>query len=201
MATSSPALAAQQEILNMLESPRFIVGYPETLSQLEELHRIDCQAYNHNLTLEEFSTWWNAYPQGSICLLVKGRIVASIGIYPLCANEADLFAAGKMAEGELKPLSTDSTSTWYVSGCVVVPEHQNRGLLRPLLRVGFGGLLSRSLPERVRLLSLGETTLGKKILRRTGFHAIKPASEMPDGDELYERVCSPGQLRQTIQGF
>jgi len=198
---SSPALAAQEEIMNLLEQPQVKVGFLSGHEQVEELWRIDCQAYNHPLTIEGIVKWWSAYPQGSMCLFSKGRIVASIGIYPLSAQQANQFVNGEILEESLQPLSSTDTDTWYVSGCVVIPDCQNKGLLRPLLRLGFGKLLSSNLPDRVRLLSLGETPIGCKILKRTGFSSIKPASQMPDGSELFERVCTPEQLKQTVKGF
>lgn len=202
MVVLSPASAAQEEIMAMLNSPAFAVGFPKDILQLQELWEIDCQAYNNCLSLDEFSVWWKQYKEGSVCLLVKGRIVASVGIYPISSEDADNLASGMIREKDLIPLTDGScVRNWYVSGCVIIPEHQNKGLLRPLLRIGFGRLLSSNLPDEVRLLSLGETPLGCKILRRTGFHSVKPASQMPDGSELYERICTSDQLRQTVAGF
>lgn len=201
LATERPSSVAQEEFMQILESARFQSGFLRDESDLRQIWEIDCQAYDHNIHYDELKTWWSGYQHGTFCLFVRRKIVASVGIYPLSQEQADQFCSGSIPESDLRPALTDGRN-WYISGCVIVPEWRNRGLIRPLMRIGFGGWLTReNLPDNIKLISLGESPLGCKLLERAGFNRTKPANQMPDRSALYEIQTTPVDFSKLLKGL
>jgi hypothetical protein len=188
----SPHNAACEEILLEENTPIQEAAYIRDEEHLRELWRIDCEAYqDHSLAFEPFLDWWRRYPYGSNNLLINGEIVASIGLYPIGAEQAAAFAAGQIAEKDLQPISLATcegagVAEWYFSGLVVVPKWQNRGLVRRLLRIGFGSWSARGhLRYPVKLYGLAQTEPGRKALQWFGMNRAIEGARLPDGLDLH----------------
>lgn len=209
MLTVSPAEVACDELLATLNPMPLEVDHIRRESQLRELWQIDTQAYgDHSLAFEPFFEWWERYPYGSRCLLLEGRIIASVGIYPLTPDQAQLFSTGQISEGELQPVrledcKLDGVADWYFSGLVIVPEYQNRGIVRRLIRLGVGEWMrSGHLRYPIALYGLGQTEKGRKALELCGMRLIVPGCKLPDQLDLYQ--CTPqtaAELRSHFQGW
>lgn len=186
---------ASEELYLVFDSPRSGIrsGYIESKEQLLELWEIDKKAYGDNsIPFDPFYQWWTNYRYGSSNLFLKGQIIASIGIYPLSEDQAIAFKSGQIKEESLVPLTLDQcnqgASHWYWSGLVIVPEWQNRGLVKSLLRIGLGCWRSKGhIRYPLSLLALGQIEIDKKLLaQKLGFKKLKSGSEMPDGLDLFE---------------
>lgn len=189
----SPCVAACQELLAFLEPLNVLSsGRIETEAELQELWQIDKAAYGDcSLDFGRFLDWWRCYPYGSKVLFAQGRIVASIGVYPLHKEQAEAFMAGSIPESALVPVPVEECEAhpvhhWYCSGIVVVPELQNRGLLRSLLKLGLGSWqLSGHVGYPLKVLGLAEYNIGEKLLQKHGFVKHKNGAELPDHCDLY----------------
>jgi GNAT superfamily N-acetyltransferase len=208
----SPHIAACEELISMIEAPRAIYAQNiESESQLRELWEIDKAAYaDCSLDFEPFLAWWKRYEYGSRNLILAGKIVASIGIYPLYAEQAEAFSLGKIRESELQPVllhecEQSRVSHWYCSGIVVVPEFQNRGLLRTLLQIGIGAWAATShIQYPLSLYGLAEYKIGEKLFKKFGFQKVQDKSEMLDNCDLYKtEIFSIEQLEEQLheRGF
>lgn len=184
---------------------RFEIDLVRHESQLRELWQIDAHAYgDHSLAYEPFLDWWERYPFGSRCLILNGKIIASIGIYPLYPEQANLFSTGQISEGELHPVSLDDckqgVANWYFSGLVIVPEFQNRRIVRPLVRLGVREWMhSGHLTYPISLYSLGQTVRGQKVLKLWGMRIIVPGYKLPDKLDLY--YCNPKNMDELRSHF
>ena len=186
----SPSDVACFELVNAANPPQIKSGCITSIAQLEDLWRIDKEAYGeHSLEFEPFLEWWNAYPYGSRCLFLGGNIVASIGIYPLSQEQFNGFVNGEIAEGDLVPCLLNKSDHWYFSGMVILPEYQNRGLARRLLRMGVGGWIrSGHLEYPAQVCGLAQTEAGRKALELMDFKRSKTGSKMPDGLSMYRAI-------------
>lgn len=207
---TSPHVAACEELLDLLNSPRSLTAQPvESLEQLRELWLIDKEAYQDcSLDFAPFVDWWQAYPPGSTLLLElpSRRILASIGIYPLTPEQALAFTSGDIPEGDLRPMKLadcrrQKVSNWYCSGIVVIPEMQNKGLLRRLLQIGIGSLQQTGyISYPATLYGLAEYTIGEKLLTKFGFSKLRDGSTLPDGCDLYgTRIESERDMKTLLQ--
>jgi len=208
----TPHIAACEELIRMIEAPRQIYSQAiESESQLRELWEIDKVAYGDcSLEFEPFLRWWKRYGYGSRNLVLAGRIVASIGIYPLYPEQAKDFADGSIKESELEPVLLEEceelgVSHWYCSGIVIVPEHQNQGFLRSLLRLGIGAWSATGhIRYPLTLYGLAEYRLGEKLFMKFGLEKIRDQTEMPDRCDLYStEIPSMEQLEAQLheRGF
>lgn len=189
----SPCEAACEELLLYeLDRKPVVSGYLDSEAAVSEMWEIDKQAYQDcSLGLESFLAWWRRYEFGSRVLRLDGEIVAGIGIYPLYPEQAEKFANGEIPESKLLPVTQKRcdrvpVKDWYVSGVVIKPEHQNRGLLRTLLRLGLGAWdATGHVSYPARMLGLAEYTIGQKLLAKFGFTKHRDGQDMPDGCDLY----------------
>lgn len=209
MLTTSPAELALAELVTAFTPLQLEIDHPRTPEQLRELWQIDCLAYgDHSLKFEPFLNWWQRYPMGSRCLLLEGRIVAGMGIYPLTHEQAQSFTAGQIAEGELQPMpeqdcESEGCADWYFSGLVIVPHFQNRGVVRRLIRLSVSEWMrSGHLRYPIALYSLGQTERGRKALELFGMRLTVPASRLPDELDLYQSHPENAvELRSHFQGW
>ncbi len=194
MTNLSPHVAACEQLLKVLEpKSEIVVETIDTLERLEELWRIDSEAYgNCSLTLEEFSAWWRRYEFGSRNLISQGRIAASIGIYPLYPEQALLFSTGQMEESDLTPVTLTEceqcpVSDWYFSGIVVRNDLRGWGSPLPmLLKLGIGyWLASGHVAYPLSAWAIAEYSAGARLLNFLGFSKFKDGSLLPDGYDLY----------------
>lgn len=207
-AIASPAEIACGELVATMSPLHLEIDHVRCENQLRELWQIDVQAYgDHSLDYQPFLHWWERYPYGSRCLTLDGKIVASIGIYPLSEDQAELFSSGQIGEGALQPVHLDdceeAVANWYFSGLVIVPEFQNRGIVRRLVRFGVGQWMrSGHLKYPVNLYGLGQTEKGRKALELCGMRLLVPGRKLPDGLDLYH--CNPrsaAELRSHFRGW
>lgn len=204
--TQSPCDAACMEIITTLNPPEYESGTVESLEVLRELWEIDKKAYgDHSLEFEPFLEWWSLYPFGSRCLFLEGKIVASIGIYPLDIEQAKAFREGQIVESDLRPVAIaqcadEGVHDWYVSGIVVTDNWQNRGLVRPLIRSAIGNWMNTGhIRYPVRLFGLGQTVKGVKALKLFGLEFTTSGELLPDQLDLYYmEKASPAELRECI---
>lgn len=180
--------------------------YVESVEQLRELWAIDKAAYQDlSLEFEPFLHWWSRYPMGARLLLFEGKIVASMGIYPLYPQQAETFIAGEIRESSLEPVMEaecqQGIQHWYFSGIVVVEQWRYRGLLLPLLETKLKTWAnSGHLAYPLTLCGLAEYGIGAKILDRLGFTLHRKGIEMPDGCDLYcKQVFNHKTLEPILQ--
>jgi hypothetical protein len=208
----SPHIAACEELISMIDAPRAIYAQNvETESQLRELWEIDKAAYaDCSLEFEPFLEWWQRYEYGSRNLVLAGKIIASIGIYPLYADQASAFASGEIREGDLKPVlleecEREKVSHWYCSGIVVIPELQNRGLLKSLLQIGLGAWSATGhIQYPLTIYGLAEYKIGEKLFKKFGFKKAQDKAALPDKCDLYKtEISSVEQLEAQLhaRGF
>lgn len=203
---SSPYIAACESILS---SPYVdLQSQPVAdLEQLRELWLIDKEAYqDQSLEFEEFSQWWQCYPLGSRVLLADGRIVASIGVYPLSAKQAIGFASGDLPESELQPVFLDDCQQqpvrdWYASGIVVVESMRGKNnLLKKLLQIGLSSWLeSGHVTYPLNVMAIAEYDIGRRLLEFFGFSKTQDGAQMADGFDLYQTRFE--SKRQAIQSL
>lgn len=208
MIVASPADIAYDELVSALSPLPIEVDHVRHESQLRELWQIDTLAYgDHSLAYEPFLEWWQRYHSGSQCLLLDGKIIASVGIYPLSSQQAVSFSTGQISEGELHPVALndceEGIANWYFSGLVIVPEFQNRGLVRRLIRMGVGEWMrSGHLRYPLSLYGLGQTEKGQKAMELCGLQRLVLGALLLDGLALY--YCNPknaAELRSHFQGW
>lgn len=213
MTIISPNVAACQEAIELLShpQPRYQIQRVESLERLRELWEIDKEAYKDcSLEFEPFVEWWNRYECGSRNLLENDRIVASIGLYPLYAEQYQAFVNGWIKESALKPVTLteceeEPVSTWYSSGIVVAEHARGWGSPLPiLLNRGIRSWLdSGHLRYPLDLIAIAEYDEGARLLELFGFEKIRDKAEMPDGCDLYQvrfanRNAAIAQLRQRM---
>lgn len=204
MLATTPLDAACAELVNAANPPQIRSGCVTAIAQLEELWQIDKEAYGeHSLEFDPFLKWWSAYPYGSRCLFLGSRIVASIGIYPLSEGQFNGFVEGKISEGALVPYLSSKSAHWYFSGMVILPEYQNRGLARRLLRMGVGGWMrSGHLEYPAQVCGLAQTLPGRKALELMRFKKALNGAKLPDGLDLYRsEVLAEGDLSAHFRGW
>ena len=211
--TTTPHVAACEELISLMDAPRGAVFAQniETEEQLRELWEIDKEAYQDcSLQFEPFLDWWRRYSYGSRNLVVQDRIIASIGIYPLSKEQAQSFLAGEIREADLKPVLLEEcdqkkVSDWYCSGIVVVPELQNKGLLKTLLQIGIGSWAATGhIKYPLTLYGLAEYKIGEKLFNKFGFTKAVDKEALPDGCDLYKaEVASFAELEAKLhsRGF
>lgn len=204
----SPAEIACDELVRTLTPLQLEIDYVRHESQLRELWQIDAQAYgDHSLDYQPFLKWWERYPFGSRCLMLNGKIIASIGIYPLSEDQGELFSTGQINEGALQPVHLDDcqegVANWYFSGLVIIPEYQNRGIVRRLVRLGVGEWMrSGHLRYPINLYGLGQTEKGRKALALCGMRLLVSGCKLPDGLDLYHcNSRSVSELQSHFQGW
>lgn len=191
--TTTPAIAACEELIGLVEGPLDLrVGYVKDEVMLRELWDIDRQAYGDmSLDFQPFLEWWSAYSFGSTLLTLNGAIVASIGIYPLRHDQATAFIAGQISEATLRPASlevcqTTGIANWYISGVVIRPDLQHRGILRRLIEIGVGTWLSSGhTAYPAKLFGLAQYDIGGRIMQKLGMEKWRDLSEMADHCDIY----------------
>lgn len=206
---ASPAEIACDELLATLNPTPLEVCTVDDESQLRQLWRIDVAAYgDHSLAYDGFLDWWQRYPAGSRCLTLDGQIIASIGIYPLTKSQAEEFSIGHIQEDQLIPFclkdcELHGSDHWYFSGLVIVPEFQNRGIVRRLIRSGVGEWMrSGHLRYPISLYGLGQTEKGRKALELCGMRLLVPGSLLPDQLDLYGTTATNApELRAHFLGW
>lgn len=204
----SPSEVACLEILDRIDLTCFDVGTCSSEAEVRALWQIDKVAYgDHSLELAPFLRWWERYPLGSRNLLYEGEIVASVGIYPIGGEQAQGLKTGELCEGDLLPVSLDECQangcpSWYLSGLVVCPDWQRRGLAWKAIRAGIGGWLATNhATYPVEILGLAQTSAGRGALARFGLELFAYGESLPDGLDLYRLVASdPVQVNRNFKG-
>lgn len=189
----TPHIAACEELIGYMSPIVSIYSQRiETEEELKNLWEIDKLAYGDcSLEFQPFLEWWTRYPYGSRNLMIEGQIVASIGIYPIAKEQAEAFVCGQIREADLIPVAlseceASGASNWYCSGIVIVPQLQNKGVLKTLLQIGIGSWESTGhIRYPLNLLGLAEYEIGEKLLKKFGFSKLMNRVEMPDNCDLY----------------
>jgi hypothetical protein len=202
--------AACEELVKTVSAPSLIqVSAVQDLSMLRELWEIDKEAYqDHSIEFESFERWWTQYPNAGRCLLIGGRIVGSLGIYPLSEKQAAQFIAGEIREEDLFPFSEwdcleYGAKHWYFSGIVIVEKWRNAGLARPLMRCAIGAWRnSGHIAYPCYMYGQAQTEMGRKALELFGLKVVTPGSKLPDGLDLYgAKDCSPQALQKRFRSL
>lgn len=171
-------------------------GHVNNIARLQELWTIDSQVYEDcSIEFQVFKGWWEQYPQGSLNLYEDGRILASIGIWPLDFEQYKLFTNGEIRESQLRPVpesECDRTpqAYWYFSGIVLLQERRLSRInpLKTLLPTALGGWSIRShVAYPSHWCALGYSQQGKNMLHRFGFRLFND-STTPDGCPIYVDV-------------
>lgn len=200
-------LACQQGIALLSQiKPSLYIQHIDSIERLEELWRIDKQAYQDvSLELEEFSRWWQCYEFGSRVLIENDRIIASIGIYPIASEQALEFADGQITEGDLMPVSLSECEQvaqhhWYASGIVVSEDYRGEGSpLKTLLRMGLAYWMnSGHIAYPVSVMAIAEYEIGARLLSLFGFQKIRDGSTLPDGCDLYQLYLKSEQELRSL---
>lgn len=75
-----------------------------------------------------------------------------------------------------------------------MPECQNRGLVRRLIRMGIGEWMrSGHLRYPLNLYGLGQTDKGRKAMELCGMQPLLPGAPLPDG-------LAPERAKETARG-
>lgn len=200
------AIAAYQELdaepLSLSITP--IVN----LRQLRELWAIDNEAYGDcSIEMGTFQQWWETYPAGLKAVMRDRRIVAAYGLFPLSAEQAEEFQAGRISEAQLIPsneieVRRGADVVWYFSGVVLRQDKRKPrdSPLRMLLATGLSSWLSRLSTFPVTICSLGFSPDGERLLKRFGFEKQAIVSP-PDNCPIYRlQASSKAEAVKILKG-
>jgi hypothetical protein len=192
----TPSIVAYRELTELTQPcSKLKSQYIESADQLRELWMIDADAYGDcSISFECFLNWWERYPYGNSVIFCDGTVIASIGLWPISAQQATAFIEGEIPEAQLVPLTLQDCQkepqhNWYASGIVL--KNPLRGNLKNnpikmLLERGVGEWFdSGHIAYPMRLLALAEYTEGENLLTRFNFMQIRTRNHMPDKCDLY----------------
>jgi hypothetical protein len=207
---TSPYHQACEATIDLLNQPKpkLYIQPVASVEQLQQLWAIDKDAYlDCSLSFEAFKEWWERYEFGSRILLDRDRILASIGIYPLYAEQAAAFISGMIPESDLRPVTMaeceqNRQHNWYASG-IVVAEHLRgwNSPLKTLLQLGLTYWLSSGhIAYPLNIWAIAEYEIGARLLNCLGFVKVRDGSTMPDGCDLYNaQFDSEKQIRSMLR--
>lgn len=198
MTSTTPAIAAYEELSQLIQPVHFHPARITTIDQLRELWQIDDAAYQDcSLPFKVFRGWWQRYPLGITIILSEQKIVASLGCWPITPEQFDAFITGQIKETDLLPVPLSQCERspqdcWYFSGVVLRPEFRGSVKKNPLLRLlraGVGHWVESShIAFPAKLAALGEFVEGENLLSSFGFSKTRDKSQMPDGCNLYTQT-------------
>ncbi|RMH41285.1 MAG: hypothetical protein D6694_09225 [Gammaproteobacteria bacterium] len=208
--TLNPNELACQEAIALLDrpKPRYRLQVCEDLGQLQQLWKIDREAYKDcSLSFDRFREWWTRYEFGSRILLEGDCILAALGIYPISPEQYHAFSDGQIPENKLVPVpfeecEANPQSCWYASGIVTAEQVRGWGSpLKLLLQAGIGCWAdSRHIAFPLKLMAIAEYEAGARLLNFLGFEQTRDGGSMPDGCDLYEtRFNSESDLRSQLR--
>lgn len=192
-----PSLTAIFSLLDQINPStnyRYHVSGIKTLSQLQELWRIDAEAYGEaNLDYSRYESLWLANKKGLFALYLGGQVIGGFGIWPVPEVWMRAFQSGRVREADL-PTTTDEftgkapTQHWYISGIVLALKYRGSYAASTLLwESTLTWVVQSSLIYPVNLAAIAISDDGEKLLARYGFALLAPASQMIDGYSLYTR--------------
>ncbi len=156
---------------------------------------IDAESYEDcSISFEAFASWWISYPLGNTVVWRQHQIVASLGLWPLSAEQYTAFTTGIIREETLRPLSLEQCAAepsgyWYLSGIIVIPalRRQPTSPLQTLIAATLK-LWSKSghVASSIRCCALGHADQGRRLLGKLGFAQISNGTALPDEYPLYE---------------
>lgn len=198
--------AALKHLKSHDECRQLTVGCVRTQAELFELYDIGDAAYGEaSISFDLFEQLWRAQPKGLVALFCDERIIGGIGIWPVTKEWAEKMKNRKLRERELDPASmkklrAGATSTWYISGVVLMPNVSRRAV-KTLLGDGIKLWLSEAgLRFPCEFLALASADEGRRLLEGFEFKQIQHRSRMPDGYPLYQLVV-PSLDRLVVEGM
>ena len=181
---------ANTALIEAIDSRHYYVREIQTTEELEELWKIDKDAYGTaSLTLPEFYEWWSSYEQGVKALFYKQEIVGAIGLFPIHFSVAQKIKDGTIREKELIPMDNEQlkecgTRFWYAGGIVLKENYRKSKKYNPIifmLNVGLNlWMESKHIEFPIEIYSMALSQEGKRMLERFSF--IKVREKFSDYD-------------------
>jgi hypothetical protein len=194
-------LAAEKPI----EPSIFHFDYPHTPKLLDQLYRLDCEAYGvHAVDRSILERWVAVCPEAITLILCDGEIAGAFGLLPVSERQIREFIAGTLREADFicLPDTEKNHRFWYWSGIVLAKKYR-RSKSSPLRRLLSWGidcwLKSDRIANNSYVLATACTSDGENLLKRFQFEQIRSAEEMIDEVPLFSRqILDPKKTRESL---
>lgn len=206
---TNEALRAALKITEPLESNRsFIVREIETPAELEDLWKIDFEAYGEmSWTHQHFYECWSAYPKGLKALFYGDYVVGAFGIWSVSRTWAEEIKKGKKKESEITPAMLRSVKAkpsfyWFITGIVLQAGLRNSKAIKLLLKEGFRNWFeTNQFVYPTEVLALAYSPEGQALLERFSFRRLQNATAMLDNAPLYtKKLKTENELLDIFRG-
>jgi len=152
--------------------------------ELREVYDFDENAYEDrqqqhvdNIPFETFEEWWNAWPDGFVAAFDDGVPVCVIGVFPVTREWAEGLLRREYDEKSLhhESIAKSDRTIWYLSGISAkTPGGEGLHSAMPILLTHTlvqWYLRNHDVLDRtpVRVISVGVSRMGVKLLERIGF--------------------------------
>jgi hypothetical protein len=132
-------------------------------------------------------SWWKAFPHGMRSLNQGSEIIGGLSCWPLSETTYDNLVEGKIKERDIKVEDMELTNPrfFYFSEIAILNNYRNAKHSYDLILSLLEFLRRYNESNELKILALGFSSQGERLLKKMGFEQVHSKEEMPDHQPLF----------------